>query len=145
MFKRSSFTKQKAQDVTLEVRQYGKILPSKSALNTSVTAGRRTNVSQENRRTRAQAQGGNEASGGLNRSMCQKTDCKLRPSTAKRVPNRCPSRASKEAFLENKSTADTKSIKGSSEAEPQDSIRDLIEKAKKELEENQLRSVSSKA
>ena len=127
MFKRSPI-KQRAHDVALEVRQYGRIVASGSAGSVETRVARKPPEAKKQKL--------------LNKSaiVMDKGETNPRPSkvvTDKRTISRAYSRASKEGALENRSTADTRTIRGGSDIERQDSVGELIEKAKKELEEIQ--------
>jgi len=141
MFKRSNL-KQKANEVTLEVKQYGKIVPSEDSpwTENSVKVPIKGSIIKRPIKSNKFCNRSDVSFDGGSKPLHPKAGSRTRTPSV--VPQRRPvnhaySRAAKETSLENRSTADTKSMKTSNEGESQDNISDLIEKAKKELEENQ--------
>ena len=119
MFKRPHLEKH-AKDQSLEVRQYGKILPLDSVKPLAKPQkAKRQNISFDT----------------YKKSVCQKPQDKKRPVLAlhqKKAASKCNSRTSKELISDSKNTTVEKVT---NDLEPLDTIGELIEKAKQELEE----------
>ncbi len=138
-------TKQKARDVSLEVRQYGRIVPA--GVRTPSCGSSKTG--QENRRPRDNKHEASFDSLLSGKELVKRAEAKSKPvvrRAASRANNLHPGHGvvGKDSGACNRSVSDSRAaIKAVADFGHQGNIGDLIEKARKELEEINPQNTSS--